>query len=266
MNLQALQQRIQQAVMATVTTAPAELVGDARADARSRLAIYRHGYRARLREALSGEFPGLAYVAGRRFPALLDRYIDACPSEHYNLRWYGAGLAAFLRYALPWRERPVLAEAAALDWAISTCFDAADEAAIDAGALAGVAPEDWARLQLHPPRHLQWLAADTNVDAFRAAADHGRPRPRLRRHAAARSVIVWREGTTVRYRALGQDEHVLLAAVARGATFGALCELAATRWPAEQAVPRLSTFLHGWVEAGLIGSMSLGPEDEPSSA
>lgn len=263
MNLQALQQSIQQAVLATTDVMPAELVGDARADARDRLAIYRHGYRARLREALSGEFPGLARLAGRRFPSLLDRYIEACPSEHYNLRWYGAGLAAFLRYALPWRERPALAEAAALDWAISLCFDAADEPVVDAQALAGIAPEDWSRLRLHPPRHVQWLVASFNVDAFRAAADRDLPRPRLRRHASPRRWIVWREGTTVRYRALDPDEHALLTAAARGATFGDLCELAAGRWPVEQAVPRLSALLHGWVEAGLIGSLSLADVPAP---
>lgn len=266
MNLSALQQSIQQAVMASAATPPPELVGDERADARSRLAIYRHGYRARLREALSGEFPGLGQLAGRRFQRLLDRYIDACPSEHYNLRWYGAGLAAFLRYALPWRDRPALAEAAALDWAISTCFDAADEPAVDAASLACVAPQDWARLRLHPPRHLQWLTIGSNVDAFRAAADRDLARPHLRRYATPRPLIVWREATTVRYRALGLDEHALLSAAAGGAAFTSLCELAATRWPAETAMPRLSALLHGWVGAGLISALSLeDPEDAPSA-
>lgn len=253
--------------MTSAATAPSELVGDERADARSRLAIYRHGYRARLREALSGEFPALARLAGRRFPSLLDRYIEACPSEHYNLRWYGAGLAAFLRYALPWRDRPALAEAAALDWAISTCFDAADEPAVSAASLAGIDPQDWARLRLHPPRHLQWLAASSNVDAFRAAADRSLARPRLRRYAEPRPLIVWREATTVRYRALGPDEYALLTAAADGTAFAELCELAATRWPPDLAISRLSEFLHGWVGAGLIGALSLAEaEGVPSGS
>lgn len=264
MNLASLQLRLQQAVMTSDSALPPELVGDERADARSRLAIYRHGYRVRLHEALSGEFPGLGQVAGRRFPVLLDRYIDACPSEHYNLRWYGAGLAAFLGYALPWRGRPALAEAAALDWAISTCFDAADEPAVDAASLAGIAPQDWARLRLHPPSHLQWLSIGANVDSFRAAADQGRPRPRLRRYARARPLIVWRDGTTVRYRALGLDEHALLQAAARGATFAVLCEVAAAHWSEALAIPRLSACLHGWAAAGLIGTWSLADQEEGS--
>lgn len=254
-SLQSLQLRLQQAVMAAAAASPPELVGDDIADAKTRLAVYRHGYRARLREALAGEFPTLASLAGRRFPSLLDRYAEACPSEHYNLRWHGAGMAAFLRYALPWRERPAFAEAAELDWAISTCFDAADEPAIGADALAAVAPDDWAGLRLATPRHLQWLALHSNVDAFRGAADGGAPRPHLRRRAQPRRLIVWRQQLSVRYRVLGATEAALLAAAARGETFATLCEIAAGHAPPGQAVARLAALLHGWVEAGLIGAL-----------
>ncbi|NII72784.1 hypothetical protein FHW84_001350 [Dyella sp. SG562] len=256
--LQALQLRLQRAVMASAATPLAELVGDGIADAKSRLAIYRHGYRARLREALGNEFPTLASVAGRRFSALLDRYIDACPSEHYNLRWHGAGLAAFLRYALPWRDRPAFAEAAELDWAISTCFDAADEPAIGAEALAAVAPQDWAELRLLPQQHLQWLALSTNVDAFRTAVDAAAARPHLRRRARPRRLLVWRQELTVRYRAVEPAEAALLAAATRGEPFAALCELAAADAPPGQAVARLATLLRQWVDAGLLRELKAG--------
>ncbi|MGO4700875.1 HvfC/BufC family peptide modification chaperone [Dyella sp. 2RAB6] len=251
-DLQALQLRLQRAVMGASAMPLPELVGDGIADARSRLAIYRHGYRARLREALSNEFPTVASLAGRRFTALLDRYIDACPSEHYNLRWHGAGLAAFLRYALPWRDRPAFAEAAELDWAISTCFDAADEPALGADALAAIAPQDWAGLHLVPQQHLQWLALVTNVDAFRTAVDAGAPRPHLRRRAQPRRLIVWRQAHTVRYRPLGLDECQLLWAATRDEPFSRLCELAQTQRAPQQALARLATMLHGWIDAGLI--------------
>jgi hypothetical protein len=256
--LHALQLRLQRAVLASSATALTELVGDERADAKTRLAVYRHGYRIRLRDALAGEFPTLACLAGRRFAPLLDRYIDACPSEHYNLRWHGAGLAAFLRYAQPWRGRPAFADAAALDWAISTCFDAADEPAIDAGELASIAPESWADLQLVPQNHLQWLTLESNVDAFRAAADRAAARPRLR-HLQSRSLIVWRQATTVRYRPLDAAETALLAAAARGEPFSALCEIAATRWPPRRTIGRLSSMLRGWVDAGLIRELRMAP-------
>lgn len=256
--LQALQLRLQRAVMAARATSLPELVGDDIADAQTRLGIYRHGYRARLGEALSHEFPTLASLAGRRFHGLLERYIDACPSEHYNLRWHGAGMAAFLRYALPWRDRPAFAEAAELDWAISTAFDAADEPVVGADALAAIAPQDWATLRLITPRHLQWLALGTNVDAFRTAADSGAPRPHLRRRAQPRRLVVWRQALTVRYRALDAAEAALLAAAARGEPFATLCEIAASHAPPQQALARLAGLLHGWIEAGLIGSLQPG--------
>lgn len=249
--LQALQLRLQRAVMASSAMPLAELVGDERADAKTRLAIYRHGYRARLRDALASEFPALACLAGQRFASILDRYIDACPSEHYNLRWHGAGLAAFLHYAQPWRDRPAFAEAAALDWAISACFDAADEPVIDADELARIAPERWADLRLVTQDHLQWLTLVTNVDAFRSAADRGAARPRLRR-GRARPLIVWRHAMTVRYRTLDTAESTLLAAAARGEPFSTLCGIAVACWPHRHAIARLSDTLRGWVGAGLI--------------
>ena len=68
------------------------------------------------------------------------------------------------------------------------------------------------------------------------------------------------------YRVLGPDEHALLATAARGATFGALCDIAASRWLGNEAVPRLYALLRGWVDAGLIGSLSLAGEGDDSAA
>ena len=118
---------------------------------------------------------------GRRFGSLLDRYVEAHPSGHYNIRWHGAGVAAFLEYGLPWRDRPALGDMARLDWAISTAFDAADEPVLAAADLAGVAADAWANLRLLPQSHLQFLSTHHNVEAFRRAADRNDQRPRLRR-------------------------------------------------------------------------------------
>jgi Uncharacterized protein conserved in bacteria (DUF2063). len=250
--LRELQQRMLQAVLADKSPPLRELRDDARADAATRLAIYRNGYRIRLRNALATEFPGLGVMLGRRFDGLLNRYVEAHPSGHYNIRWHGAGVAAFLEYGLPWRDRPALADMARLDWAISTCFDAADEPVLTAADLAVVAADAWVNLRLLPQNHLQILSTHHNIEDFRRAADRNDKRPRLRRHDEPRHLLVWRQSLAVRYRAIEMDELSALNGAIRGERFAVLCELAAEHHGPADALPRMAGFLHQWLVDGLI--------------
>ncbi|MBE1159328.1 DNA-binding domain-containing protein [Dyella acidiphila] len=256
-SLQALQQQLLQAVLSERTPATLPLVrADGIADTGSRLEVYRHGYRVRLRDALKQEFPGLHHMAGAQFERLLDKYVAAHPSEHYNIRWYGAGLAAFLDYARPWRDRPALAEMARVDWAISIAFDAADEPSANIAELSAVAPEAWPGLQLSLQQNLHVLDCRFNTAAFRRAADQGGKRPRLRRLQQPRQLLVWRKDSSVHYRQLEVDEWQALGAAIRGEPFAALCAQLAAYHAQASALPRMVALLQGWLEAGLIRGWS----------
>jgi hypothetical protein len=256
--LQAIQQQMQQAVLAEKTLPPHIVRGDAIADASSRLDVYRQGYRIRLRDALKVEFAGLQCMAGTRFEGLLDKYIEAHPSEHYNIRWYGSGLSGFLDYAHPWREKPQLAAMAKLDWAISTAFDAADESSMGVADLSTVPPEAWAGLRLLLQSNVQVLPCTHNTDAFRRAADSGDKRPHLRRFAQPRQIMVWRLGTAVHYRRLDEDEWLVLGAAIQRETFTSLCAKLGACHGESAAMPRMVTLLKRWLEAGLIRGWDLG--------
>lgn len=256
-NLQTLQQHLLQAVLVGSSPRPHELCADARASSAVRLAIYQNGYRIRLRDALATEYPGLAVLAGRRFNHLLESYVDAHPSGHYNIRWHGTGLSAFLDYSLPWRDRPELSEMAALDWAISTTFDAADEPAIGPAEMAGVPAEAWANLCLHPQSCLQMLETRHNVEAFRTAAGNDSARPRLRRYRKTRHLLVWRQDMSVRYRRIEADERAALLGAIRGESFATLCERLAGHHGPAGAMPRMATLLHRWLDGGLLARWSL---------
>jgi len=256
--LQSIQQQMLQAVLAEKTP-PLQIVhGDAIADVPSRLDVYRHGYRIRLRDALKVEFAGLQCMAGARFESLLDKYVEAHPSEHYNIRWYGSGLAGFLEYAHPWREKPQLAEMAKLDWAISKAFDAHDEPSMGIADLSSVTPEAWAGLRLTLQSNLQVLACAHNTDAFRRAADGGSKRPHLRRFVQPRQILVWRLATIVHYRRLDVDEWNVLGAAIQNESFGSLCARLAAHHGEAAAMRRMVTLLQRWLEAGLIRGWDLG--------
>jgi Putative DNA-binding domain len=255
--LQAIQQQMLQAVLAEKTLPARTIRSDDIADADNRLDVYRHGYRIRLRDALKTEFTGLQCIAGQRFDALLDKYIDAHPSEHYNIRWYGSGVAAFLNYARPWRDKPQLAEMARLDWAISTAFDAADEPSVGMAELSSLSPDAWANLHLLLQENLQLLANFYNTDAFRRAADSNAKRPRLHRFAQANQVMVWRKATTVHYRKLDHDEWRVLTAAMHGEPFAALCAALTQYHDESAAMSRMVSLLQGWLEAGLIRGLAV---------
>lgn len=251
--LQAIQQQMLEAVLAAKTSAMPPVRSDAIADAHSRLSVYQHGYRIRLRDALKNEFAGLQRMAGRSFDALLDAYVETHPSGHYNIRWYGAGLANFLEGAHP--DRPHLSEMARLDWAISTAFDATDEPSLGMTQLAGIPPDAWANLRLQPQANLQILICAHNVDAFRRAADRGAARPHVRRYARPRRILVWRQAMSVHYRRLDEDEWQVLAATQRGDTFATLCAILAERHGETAAMGRMVALLQTWVAAGLLRSL-----------
>jgi hypothetical protein len=252
-----IQQQMLQAVLAEKTFPLATIRGDKIADTESRLSVYRHGYRVRLHDGLKTEFAGLQCMAGRQFDTLLNQYAAAHPSTHYNIRWHGAGLAAFLDYAMPWRGKPQFAEMARLDWALSTAFDAADEACKSATDLAQVPADAWGGLKLSLLHNLQVLTNHYNTDAFRRAADRGNPRPRLRSLAEPRQILVWRKATIVHYRLLEDDEWQALAAAIRGEPFAVLCEQLAGYHHEEAAMARIAALLQGWLEAGLIRGWEL---------
>jgi hypothetical protein len=251
--LQAIQQQMLEAVLAAKTAALPPIRGDAIADAHSRLAVYQHGYRIRLRDALKNEFAGLQCMAGRRFDALLDAYVETHPSGHYNIRWYGAGLANFLGGAHS--DRPQLSEMAKLDWTISIAFDAADEPSLGMAELASIPPDAWAGLRLLPQANLHTLDCTYNVDAFRRAADRGEARPHLRRYTRPRRLLVWRQAMSVHYRRLDEDEWQVLAAARRGEAFATLCAILAERHGETAGMGRMVTLLQAWAGAGLLRGM-----------
>lgn len=248
--LQAIQQQMLQAVLSAKSSVLVGIRDDAIADVHSRLAVYQHGYRIRLRDALKHEFDGLRCMAGKGFDALLDAYVAAHPSPHYNIRWYGAGLADFLQDTKC--DKPQLAEVARLDWAISVAFDAADEAKIGMPELAAVPPDAWANLRLLLQANLQQVCCTCNAEAFRRAADRGSRRPHLRRYGTPHPILVWRHAMSVHYRRLDEDEHQVLMAAQGGGSFATLCAILAERHGETVAMARMVAMLQSWVGAGLL--------------
>lgn len=220
--------------------------------------IYVRAYRARLLQVLAKDFPALrACVGAVDFATAARAYIEAYPSQHYSLRWYGERYAGFLRSTGPWRTQAYWADLASLDWAIGTVFDAADDRCATPADLTAVPQAQWPRLHLQLQAAWQRVPLRWNAGAIRRAYDDAAVLPAPRVLGQEEQWVVWRRDGQVHYRALGDDEILALDALGGGADFSELCvhlyEAAAISAPAEEPEPmhiaqRAAAMLRRWVD------------------
>jgi hypothetical protein len=237
------------------------LLGDARASAAERLHVYRYAYVSRLAGVLRDDFPALLAALGReRFDALAAAYLRANPSRNFSLRHVGAGLPAWLgdsehdsarelRARAPW-----CADLARLELAVTDAFDAADARPLGRADLAPLAPESWDSLALALMPGAQQLALAWPVRALREAHDAGQPLALAALSPRAERVLVWRKGERVLHRECSADEFALLARVAGGVRFGALCALAAELRGDEAGAAFAASSLARWVEDEVVAA------------
>jgi hypothetical protein len=97
MHLRHLQQEMQRALLNEESDIRAAIIDAPPLPTDACLAIYLKAYRIRLIEALDDTYSGLHKLLGdKTFGALGDLFVDAHPSVHRLIRWYGGELADFL--------------------------------------------------------------------------------------------------------------------------------------------------------------------------
>lgn len=216
-----------------------------------RLDIYRYAYRARLADALRDSYGHTAaYLGAEAFASLAGAYVDAQPSTHRNLRWYGASFAPWLR--LEGRAAPEVAELAALDWALRRAFDGPDCVALGLADLGAIAPQAWPAMRLELQPTVERVRFAHNTVALWHALDTGQPAPAVARLPEENPVLVWRRGLQPHFRSLGPFEDAALDLVAAASPFGAACEALAERFPEVDVVREAGTLLRRWVDEELL--------------
>jgi hypothetical protein len=258
-----LQRSFQNYVLEADDAIHVDVAENAAADARRRLQVYHQAYRLRLAEVLSQDFPGLRQLLGTdAFDAMCRSYIEAHPSPHFNVRWYGERLPGFLGHAAPWLQTPSLAEMAALEWEMTLAFDAPDQPLASIDDVASLAPQDWPLMRLGFSASLRRIALRWNVAAIRLALDLERESPAAAEFPASREHAIWRNQLGVRHRDLEIDEAAALKAAMAGACFAELCEVL-FEWHAEDAVAlRAAELLKRWIHDQWVTQLIV-PDADP---
>lgn len=238
--------------LATRGTAPpmgaeAFLVGTPELPASERIGIYADMYSWRLADALGQDYPAVAAILGdERFFALADAYAHEHPSDDPDLGQYGRRLVEFLQQH-PARERPDLADVAALELARTEVFFEAPSVPAARAVLASLSAAEFAGVRLDPIPALRVLRLHHDVrDVWRAAAAHG---PIGAPVAEGTALAVWRFGWDVFHARIDPDEANALERACNQETLGNVCaEFARRADPAGVAYAALvSWFDEGWI-------------------
>ena len=242
-----LQQRVLDETPAEIADGEMVLT-DLACSAEYRVGIYRDAYRLRLIEVLRNDYRLLLSVlleAG--FEQLGLRYLREHPSRHPSARWFGQALPEWLS------DEPALAAIASFEWTQAACFDGPDADCIVLEDLAGLPADVWPTLLLGLHPSVRLLA--TRYELAPLLRRESRDEPMLGERE--RSWLLWRHERQVQWRLLDDDEVDALVLVAKGASFGDLCE-SLCAWHAANAVAlRAAALLKRWIVDGLVSRLDV---------
>ncbi|MGB7739809.1 MAG: DNA-binding domain-containing protein [Steroidobacteraceae bacterium] len=255
-NLRGLQLAMQEHVLHGGPAIVAGVRQSSGLDAPGRLAIYASAYTLRLTAALRESYPALLHVMGpSEFDAMARTYVEAQPSHHASIRWFGGQLADHLQT----RGSDALADIARWEWALGTVFDGPDTEPVGLDAVNAFTVGGWPVLRIVFCRNLQRIAVCADaVQAWRTATSGTSDSP-----TDTRSVklewLVWRRDLATTFRSLLPDESWAFDAARHGATFGELCEGLATRVGEESAPARAASLLKQWLTDGCVAALTCAP-------
>ncbi|MCY4284449.1 MAG: DNA-binding domain-containing protein [Thiotrichales bacterium] len=260
--LRELQRGFQSWVLGDASAPPVTVADTDAVSARERLKVYADAIRLRFLEVLGQDYPGLHTLAGdEEFRRLGLAYIEAHPSHHPSIRWFGAHLSAFLRSTAPWREQPVFAEMAVFEWAKGELLDAPDSPVVGVEDIAAIPPDRWAGIQPRLKPAVRRVTLEWNVPVVWKAIDGDETVPAPSRTNCAGSAsrtecavewLLWRQDLLVRWRSIDPDEAWALRRCDTSEDFGAICAGLCERVGEEAAALRAATFLKQWAADGVL--------------
>ncbi len=255
-DLKQLQSLFQNAVMKEERDFLSHIEPGGKISPERRLYIYQHAYRARLRDVLAEDFPVLhAMLGDEGFIGLCNRYIDAHPSSHPSLRYFGRELENFLTREAPYDSQPVLAEMARFEWTFHDVFDARDGACVTVENVMELPAALWTTLRLafHPSVRL--AAYDWNVAAVWASVQDEADQPEIPEQMPGTShILQWRHELKSFYRTVDRDEAAVLRIAMGQKAFPEICQTLAGEH-GDQAPVRAAELLKTWVVEGLVESL-----------
>jgi hypothetical protein len=254
--LKQLQENFQAYILDGNDAIKSEIISTDNAPTNIRLDVYRNGYRLRLLEILSVDFPVIKKLVGEgAFDKLGLEYIDAYPSNHFSVRLFGRHFNKFL--ASHPNSEPILPEMATFEWRLSQIQDAADAPQLTIEGMSKISPESWAmmRFMLHPT--VQWLPFFYNTPDVWKAIDQDQEKPAVTLQETPIYWLFWRYEHEVYFAPIAEQELMMIKAIQAGKTFGEICEELCEELDEEQVIQFAAGTLRTWVGDGIFSEVNL---------
>ena len=193
---------------------------------------------AHLTEFLAGDYGKLRLYMGESvFNAMGRHCLATYAVKAQKARAFSRHLPDFLGLTKPFSRSPELSDLARLEKAFHAALNAPEAPIPHRAAYAG--HHGKFHIHLHPS--VQRLQLRTNATSIWAALTAGELPPPPERLDEPQELLVWRQGTTSRFRMLGREEALALDEAASG--------------EAIEIDQSSEGFLRGWLEAEIISSL-----------
>ena len=253
--LRPLQEGMQQAIVSGEAAEPSRWIQPKQGfDAQQQIEVYIKGYRWRLFDLVSEDYPATRHRLGdERMNALIDAYIEATPPTHFNLANYCYGLADYANDQLT-EEDALAQELIDLEKVMAEVFHMPETPAMTPEDVASLDPEAFLTLALKPRAACRLLELEHPANDYVNA--HHQEEPYPDDAAMPHYLAVYRHEDTVYRLPLERGEYELLARFQQGANVGeAFADLA--ELPEEEqanVAANLQHWFSKWVSNGVLAS------------
>lgn len=246
---------LQREFLAAISAGEGELPAGWDARLAPGMAVYRNAYRERLLEAMGETFARTRMVAGEEsFRAAAAHHLITNRPSGWTLDLIGEGFPETC--AELFRKDPLVAELAALEWAMQCAFTARDEDVLDMAAFAALATrlgDDVTDMRLRPVASLHLVRTTHDLAGLWNSLE-GSPSVPAINFEKAGWVIVWREDERPVFRHADPAETLLLQALRRGSTYRDACARLAAETGKEDLAQAAGIWLARWLGEGLLVS------------
>ena len=176
-----------------------------------RLKVYRNNIIGSLTDVMVATFPVLDRLVGREFLELMARsYILENPPEHGCLSLYGDGFDEFIEGFELAKSLPYLPDVARFELALNKAYYAQDDQALNADALAAIAPDNLSEASLKPRYSVQLLRSRYPLTSIRAFCMAEKQDGQLNLDQGGEILMVHRPSLDTQTVILDEDEFMML--------------------------------------------------------
>jgi len=231
------------------------VVSTAKVNADVRLNVYKNAYSLRLIEILASYFPMLQQWVGEDvFNNMMLKYIEAYPSNHFSVRYFGRHFHQFIANDF---LKPEQAEMAYFEWSLEGALDAIDGPHLIIDDMAKIPPESWAGLQLQPHPSACLIKLYYNVPEIWLALKDEKSPPAVAKQKDSAMWLLWRWQTQAYFCSLSEQQLWMFTALQQGQSFADICEGLSEMMPEDDVALFAGNNLSGWVNEGVFTAMTL---------